>query len=144
MIRKIIAACMIIFFTAAIPATVFAASEPKSDRVFQATGGGQAPLNWDQRDSFAKTFARQVARMDALRNLAEKISGVFVETKEITAPDGTEHEIIKTRLPHDSKVFKLLKKNARQVGDAKFYFDNDGVLFCEVTMEVVVPADWKN
>lgn len=141
MIRKFIAAFVIIFFAAST--TAFAADEPK---VIQMTGDGQAPSNWDQRDSFAKTFARQAARMDALRKLAENIGIINVQTK--TSVDKDTHllteDTVKTELMHDSKVFKLLEKNARKVGDAKFYFGDDGILYCEVTMEVVVPADWKN
>ena len=116
MIRKFIAAFLIIFFAAST--TAFAADETKIIRVM---GNGQAPSNWDQRDSFAKTFARQTARMDALRTLAEVLD------------DG------KSKLSQDSEVFKLLGKNARQVGYAKFYADAT----CEVIMEVVVPASWK-
>ena len=128
MIRKFIAAFVIIFFAAST--TVFAADEPK---VIQMTGDGQAPSNWDQRDSFAKTFARQAARMDALVKLAEYIGGIYVHSDDSK---------ITTRISHDNKTFELLTKHARQVGDAKFSFGDDGILYCEVTMEVVVPADW--
>ena len=130
MIRKFIAVFMIIFFSVT---TAFAAEEPT---VYSATGIGNAPSNWDQRDSFAKTFARQAARMDALRQLAEVINGINVEWDD-------EKDYIKSWLPHDSKGFKLLERNAHQVGDVKFYFSDKGRLVCEVTMELIVPDDWK-
>ena len=131
MIRKFIAAFMIIFFSAT---TAFAADKPI---VLTETGIGSAPSNWNQRDSFAKTFTRQAARMDALRKLAEGVNGVTVEWEE-------DKDWISARIPHDSKGFKLLEKNARQIGDVKFYFDNEGKLICEVTMELIIPADYFN
>ncbi len=140
MIRKFIAAFVIIFFAAST--TVFAADEPK---VIQMTGVGQAPSNWDQRDSFAKTFARQAARMDALRQLAEYIGVSYIQSELNVDPDeNVTKDYVKSELIHDSKVFKLLEKNARQVGDAKFSFGDDGNSYCEVIMELVVPAGWKN
>ncbi len=132
MIRKFIAAFVIIFFAAST--TAFAADETKIIRVM---GNGQAPSNWDQRDSFAKTFARQAARMDALLLLAEDVGVIHIQSTPSL-------NYVKTELIHDSKIFKLPEKNARQVGEAKFSFGNDGTLYCEVTMELVVPADWKN
>ena len=144
MIRKFIAAFVIIFFAATT--TAFAAEETKSGEVVHCvTGDGQAPSNWDQRDSFAKTFARQAARMDALRQLAEYIGVSYIQSKLNVDPDGNvTKNYVKSELIHDSKVFKLLEKNARQVGDAKFSFGDDGSSYCEVTMELVVPAGWKN
>ena len=148
MIRKFIAAFVLMFI---VSSSAFAADEAKviqvtaadEPKVIQVTGYGIPPSNWDARDSFVKTFARQAARMDALRNLAEAIGTIHVQTKTTFDPDGNlEKDIVKTELIHDSKVFKLLTKNARQVGDAKFSFGDDGSLMCEVTMEVVVPADW--
>ena len=126
MIRKFIVVCVLILF---VSSSAFAANEPK---VWRVTGMGVPPSNWDQHDSFAKTFARQAARMDALRQLAEIVNGVHIERDD-------EKDYFKTWVLHDSKVFKLLEKNARQVGKARF---EDGV--CYVDMEVVVPADWKN
>ncbi|MBQ3444674.1 MAG: hypothetical protein IJG33_15690 [Selenomonadaceae bacterium] len=136
MIRKFIAACVLILFASS--ATALAADEP---RIIQVTGVGGGPAKWDQHDSFYKTFARQAARMDALRQLAESIGSIRVQSKTTVDPDGKLKEDIvkvKTELIHNSKVFKLLKKNARQVGKARF---EDGV--CYVDMEIVVPADWR-
>ena len=147
MIRKIIAVCMIIFFTAAIPATVFAESESipidgdetndylKASDIIRATGHGMPPSNLDKRDSFAKTFAREAARLDALRQ--------FLDSRISSDSSGIwkgEPKIITWKTLHDNKIFKLIKNHARQVGNAKF--SDDGL--CEVIMEVVVPADWNN
>ena len=134
MIRKFIAAFMIIFFAATT--ALAAENELKAGDVIQVTGIGIQPENFNPNDSFAKTFARQVARMDALRQLAEVINGINVEWDD-------EKDYIKTWLPHDSKGFKLLERNARAVGDVKFYFSDKGRLVCEVTMELIVPDDWK-
>lgn len=147
MIRKIIAACMIIFFTAAIPATVFAESEfipidgdkirdyLKAGDIIRSKGYGMPPSNLDKRDSFVKTFAREAARLDALRQ--------FLDFRISSDSNGIwkgEPEIITWNTLHDNKRFKMIKNHARQVGNAKF--SDDGL--CEVTMEVVVPADWNN
>ena len=135
MIRKFIAAFMIIFFSAT---TAFAAEI--DEIVIRETGSGQAPKNFDPKDSFAKTFARQAARMDALRLLAEGIGITYVEAH---FDPKKNIDRVRTKLVHDSKVFKLLEKNARQIGEAKFYFDDKGKLTCEVTMELIIPADWN-
>lgn len=153
MIRKLVAAFVMILFAASLHATALAfefipvdgdksrdysKTGVKAGDIIRVRGYGQAPSNWDQRDSFSKTFARQAARMDALRQLAEIVVGVHVEPND--AKDDFEH--IVTRISQDSKTFKLLEKNARQIGAARFSFD-DGKLICEVTMELVFPTDWK-
>ena len=147
MIRKFIAAFIIIFFSAA---TAFAAEEEhpsifvsfegvtaefkygnfgypnivqEKDILF-ARGEALGPSNWDKRDSFYKTFARQAARMTALRNLAEQMSDILRNIDQI-----------RTEMIHD-KVFKLLEKNARQVGNA--IFDEEGI--CTIYMAVRIPS----
>ena len=152
MIRKLVAAFVTILFAASLHSTALALFVDelipvdgdtsrdysktgfKAGDIIRVTGEGYPPSNWDQRDNFAKTFARQAARMDALRTLAEAIDGVHVEPND--AKDDFEH--IVTRISQDSKLFKLLEKNARVV-DVKFL--NGGG--CEVTMELVFPTDWK-
>ena len=145
MIRKLVAAFVTILFAASLHATAFADNgfipvdgdtkrlldgNFKAGDIIRVTGVGAAPSNWDQRDSFAKTFARQAARMDALRS--------FVKYDYDESGDKVTY-----RISQDSKVFKLLEKNARQIGAARFSFD-DGKLICKVDMELVVPADWTN
>lgn len=152
MIRKLVAAFVTILFAASLHATAFADNgfipvdgdtkrlldgNFKAGDIIRVTGVGAAPLNWDQRDSFAKTFARQAARMDALRELTEHFQGVTF-TSEVPLAELDLNARITTRISQDSKVFKLLEKNARVV---EVKFSDDGV--CEVTMEVVFPTDWK-
>lgn len=136
MIRKLVAAFVTILFAASIHATALA-FEPGD--VFRETGVGQAPSNWDQRDSFSKTFSRQAARMDALRKLAEIVGGVHVEADSTIVEFDIAHDWVKSTLSQNDKVFKLLEKNARVV-DVKF-LDNGK---CQVTMELTIPADWTN
>ena len=137
MFRKLVAAFVTILFAASLHTTVFAESihvggdgNFKTGEVICQTGVGFPPRNWDENDSFAKTFARQVARMDALRKLVESIDGVNIDFDE--SGYLTDH-----RISQDSKAFKLLEKNARVI-DVKFL--EKGI--CEVTMEVVFPIDW--
>jgi hypothetical protein len=130
-----------IFFV--ISSTAFAEDKPK---VIRVTGTGCPPSNWNQQDNFAKTYARQAARIDALRCLAEIFSDVkhFIIKSHSVVEDGIVMEdVIKTELKHDSKVFKVIKKNARQIGETKFSFGDDGKLYCELEMEIILPADWK-
>ena len=137
MIRKLVAAFVMILFAASLHSTALA-FEPGD--VFRETGVGQAPSNWDQRDSFSKTFARQAARMDALRNLAEIVSIIHIESTTTLVNDlEVVSDYVKSTLSQDDKAFKLLEKNARVV-DVKF-LDNGK---CQVTMELTIPADWTN
>ena len=102
-------------------------------------GVGQVPKNWNKTDSFSKTFARQAARIDALRNLAECIAGIHVGSFDDPkihdeSFDDPKNGIYKVRtlLEHDNKAFKLLEKDARQVGDVIFSEDGACVLFMAV------------
>ena len=152
MIRKLVAAFVMILFAASLHSTAFAEFIPvdgdtkrlddgnfKAGDIIRETGYGQAPSNWDQRDSFSKTFARQAARIDALRNFVQLIAIInfFNSTMRVNADDKMDSDYLKITLSQDSKTFKLIEKNARVVG-VKFL--DDGV--CEVTMEIVFPTDW--
>ena len=152
MIRKFIAAFLIIFFAAST--TAFAATingtnefdykdELKAGDVIRTTGNGIFPQHWEPNNIFNKTFARQVARIDAIRQLAEtleeKLNNFDLRHETKIENDNVVSDRIETKIHQDSKVFELLEKNARQVGDAKFF--EDGV--CEVTMELILPANWK-
>ncbi len=144
MIRKFIAAFVLIFFAAT--STVFAVTingvscedfyaknELKAGDVIRSEGIGVGPQNWNNQDNFYKTFARQAARMDALRQIVEEVDGVVIEE------DRKNPNIIISHISQDGKAFKLFEKNARVI-DVKF-LDGGG---CAVTVECVVPADWKN
>ena len=150
MIRKLVAAFVTILFVASIHATAFAEFIPvdgdtnrklsetgfKAGDIIRVTGYGQAPSNWDQRDSFAKTFARQAARMYALRSFVSYDD--YDESGDKVTYDESGDKVT-YRISQDSKIFKLLEKNARVV-DVKF-LDNGK---CQVTMELTIPADWTN
>lgn len=127
MIRKLVAAFVMILFAASLHSTALA-FEP--GKVIRVAGLGAPPKNFDPKDSYAKTFARQAAQLDALRQLVELIDGV--DPKEESPGK------IVTRISQDNKVFKLLEKNARVI-DVKF-LDGGG---CAVDMELVFPTDWK-
>ncbi|MBQ4494621.1 MAG: hypothetical protein II968_02530 [Selenomonadaceae bacterium] len=131
MIRKFIAACVLILFVSST--TAFATDAPA---VIRVTGSGVGPHNWDKHDSFYKTFARQAARMEALVKLAECIGGVYVSTEE---DEITTNSKITTEVKPDDKVFKIIETNARQVGKVRFLEDGT----CEVDMELILPDDWK-
>ena len=145
MIHKLVAAFVTILFAASIHATAFADNgfipvdgdtkrlddgHFKAGDIIRVTGCCAQPENFAPKDSYAKTFARQAARLDALRFLVEWIDGV--DPKE-----ESPGKII-SRISHDSKAFNLLEKNARVI-DVKFW-DGGG---CEVSMELIFPADWK-
>ena len=139
MIRKFIAACVLILFVSS--ATAFANAWESSDYekgIIRVTGVGFGPHNWDKQDSFYKTFARQVARMDALRRLVENLIDFSVDKSTTVGDLDLGIDLIRTAINPDDKVFKLLETNARQVGKARF---EDGV--CEVDMELILPSDWK-
>lgn len=141
MFRKFIAVFALIFFVALMTCPTVSAFEP--GEVHRVKG----VVYITEKNSygsiiFDKTYARQIARMDALRYLAERICLDHIDLKEITDPGGEKHEIITSWFEHDSKAFKLITSHARQVGEAKFT-PIDGGFRCEVTMELVVPANWK-
>ena len=140
MIRKFIAAFVLILFVSS--ATAFANTWTESSDyekgIIRVTGIGFGPHNWDKQDSFYKTFARQVARMDALRCLVENLIDFSVDKSTTVGDLDLGIDLIRTAINPDDKVFKLLEMNARQVGKARF---EDGV--CEVDMELILPSDWK-
>ena len=140
MFRKFLAAVVLIFFVASINCPTVSAFKP--GEVYRATGTGLPPKNVDSNESFAKTYARQAARMDALHILAENMGGVRVDSTTDMREGYRIRDYIKTSIIHTSKLFKLITNHARQIGEAKFT-PIDDELRCEVTMEIVVPADWK-
>lgn len=134
MMRKFIAALMLMFL---MSTTAFAV---KPGEVFQATGEVYITKeNSYGSNIFNKTYARQIARMDALCKLAEQVGKFYISSTDDRILDV---DIIRYELNPDNKTFKLLENHARQVGAAKFTHDDDGFK-CEVTMELIVPADWK-
>ena len=154
MIRKFIAVFMLIFFAATIHTTVFAATingtdgynykdELKAGDVIRTTGNGFFPEHWEQNNIFYKTFARQVARIDALRDIVGtleiKLNNFDLRSETKIENYNVLSNRIEIKIHQDSKIFELLEKNARQVGDVKFL--ESGMY--EVTMELILPANWK-
>ena len=147
MIRKFIAAFALIFFTTTTVA--FAADEidwEKAEEIYgsivkfdpitrtlRATGLGYGGIN---NETFQKSYywgySFQIARMDALFNLAEVLGGITTEEKI-----ESDKKIKTYRMSQDSEVFKFLKQNARET-ERKYYEDGTG----EVAMEVIVPDGW--
>ena len=110
----------VVIFSAASPA--FAENNKNVIRVT-----GVAFLSKEKsKSSFYKSFARQVAKMDALRKLAECTPAFKV---------GIKDEIITKIDVEDAKLAKYLK-SAHQVGNAKFTVNEDESLTCEVLMEM--------
>ena len=153
MIRKFIAAFALIFFMAST--TAFAADETKvvtfdgvtveypkdfsdsttmKDGVLFAYGACFGPSNWDKQDSFYKTFARQAARITALRNLAEEIGGVYVKSESKVVELNLVNSLVESTLFQNSEAFKLLEKNARVI-DVNFLEGGFCMLFMAVRLE---------
>ena len=157
MFRKFIAALVLVFFV--MESTTFAATingvkatdyldnhELKAGDVISVTGIGLPPKNFDPNDSFAKTFARQVARMNALRELVETLESAVnrldIRSTAVIENVVVKHDEIVSRISQDSKTFELLEKNTGQVGAARFLdYGND--ISCEVDMEIILPSNWK-
>ncbi len=127
MFRKFIAVFALMFL---VSSTAFAEEYLEAEGCYYLD-------NYDQKDPMYKNLARQIARMDALAVLTEKIL-VTTDTKIEHDADGTEHEIFRAFILHDSEAFKFVSKNARQTGNAKFCFDDEGNLICKVTMRIAV------
>lgn len=144
MIRKFIAAFVIIFFAATTVA--FANTSIDWGRgVIRATGMGVGPLAWDKKDSFYRTYARQVAQLDALRNIAESFQGIHITPYSTVKDLALENDAVKTALTADVNPLRPMKISNK--------FFSDGT--CEVVMEVklfgkggsvaeVVFASYKN
>ena len=109
-------------FLALMFAALLMMSATTSAKTIQATGYGMGPDGSDPKSSFYKTYARQAARLDAMRKLAEDISGINVNS------DPEDETVIISS--SSSRILKT--KKVRQVGEAKFDENGD----CEVTLEV--------
>ena len=90
------------------------------NKIISTIGYGWGPKGSTLKDSFSKTYARQAARLDALRSLAEEIQGVDVEPS-MSILDAKVH------------ISSTVLKKAWQVGDAEFIQDGDQIV-CRVKM----------
>ncbi len=99
------------------------------NKIISTIGFGYSQKGVTLKDSFCKTYTRQAARLDALRNLAKEIQGVEIEVSTPIRGNKaiTEEEIIKTH------ILSTVIKKAWQIGDAEFIEDGDQVV-CRVKM----------
>lgn len=125
MIRKFIAAFALIFFMAST--TAFANASIDWERgIIRATGMGIGPVAWDKKDSFYRTYARQAAQLDALRNIAELFQGFHVTPTSTVRDLALENDVLETALTADVNPLRPMKISNK--------FFSDGT--CEVVMEV--------
>ncbi|MBR1398161.1 MAG: hypothetical protein IJ563_11615 [Selenomonadaceae bacterium] len=124
MIKKLAAMfTTLIMCLSILSATAFAADNNDNNYI-EVTGYGFGPKNANVRSSFYKTYARQAARLDALRRILEAMQDVHLPS-ETTVVDMmlSSNDAIVTRLSG-------VVVNAKQVGKAKFNEDGS----CAVTM----------
>ena len=124
MTNKLLKSCMALA-TAAIMLTATVWADPAANGtdwgkgVVRATGTGYAKANANRGQ------ARQAARMDAQRHLAEAVAGVQVDVESTMKDLILENDIVKT------SVHATLR-NIGEVGNPKYY--DDGA--CEVVLEM--------
>ena len=124
MTNKLFKSCMALA-TAAIMLTATVWADPAANGtdwgkgVVRATGTGYAKANANRGQ------ARQAARMDAQRHLAEAVAGVQVDVESTMKDLILENDIVKT------SVHATLR-NIGEVGNPKYY--DDGA--CEVVLEM--------
>ena len=137
MFRKFIAVFALMFL---VSSTAFAEEYLEAEGCYYLEAEGYSCLdNYDQKDPMYKNLARQIARMDALTYLTDTVT---LSAEILTeGQKQLEFQITGTKrsfILHDSEAFKFVSKNARQTGNAKFCFDDEGNLICKVTMRIAV------
>lgn len=123
MIRKFLAAFVLIFFVAST--TTFAEGNIDWERgIIRVTGEALGPDNLDKRDSFYKNLARQGARLDAFAKLAELITGLQNDVF------GYESDV------HDNAIrtFMEFEFPQGQVKQIDMSVDEEGI--CRVILEI--------
>ena len=120
----------VIIFSAATPA--FAEDNPN---VIRVTGQGYGSKSGNSNGSFYRNYARQAARFDALRRLAEAIGGVQINAYSEEKGGRTTIDDLIATSKADEKIAAKLSK-AKQVGEVKFLTDKNGFLYCELEMEL--------
>ena len=119
MIRKFIAAFALIFFvTSTAPAEAIKTGVDWDKGLLIEDGLAVGPAKIKDNKRFYKNFARQGAQLDALRKLAEHISGL-----EWLSND--DENVIRTKVSLEEPFMKIIENGARQIGDA--IFSDDGV-----------------
>lgn len=103
-------------------------------------GSGMGPKGRNAYGSFYKSFARQAAKMDALRNLAETIKSRIYKRGGISIWDEFDDASLKYDENKDITIYtskigdkiSLLLSKAKQFGEAKF----DEHEVCEMIMQM--------
>ena len=106
------------------------------NNVIFASGVGSGPKGATRNGSFYKSFARQAARFDALRRLAELANGVQVEATVDRDEAGNpiwETETVITSLETNEKIMEILSKSSL-LGEAKFFDDGVCVLIMKMPL----------
>lgn len=93
--------------------------------VIRVTGNGVGKSQYVNNPAQYRLTARQAARMDAQRKLAEYLDGVQVTAESTMSDLALESDVVKTRV-------QGMIKNAVEVGTPKHYEEG----FCEVVMEI--------
>ena len=125
MFKKFFAAlAVMIFIFSATPTKTFAGEH--TGEVIEVAGIGMKPIGAKSNGSFYRSFARQVAKLDAMRNLAEQVQPVKIKVQEgLTVSDK-----ITTDLSLNEKFWNEYFSKVEVVG---VKFKSDGS--CEVTMQ---------
>ena len=139
MLKKFFAVlAVMIFIFSATPPTTFANQEfevfgkmtmpfPFEAGVITVTGAAVGPKNAIVGSNFYKIFARQAAKIDALRQLIEALNQIHVE-------GGVTDDIVKTKTTFD-ETFWAEHFSKIEVAEIKFV-DNGEV--CEVTVKATL------
>ena len=106
--------------------TSFAADK----KVITAVGYSEIPKDL-LKSNFARSRARQFAKINAMRNLVETIDGVYIESNvEMVGKKVSSEKIISSC--NTSELKRLGKLKGAKVVDVKFLDDGD----CKVKMEM--------
>ena len=127
--KKFAAFLTVLVFALAMTATVAFAAEATTDwgnGVIRVTGSGVGKEKYKNHIGQYRLTAKQAARMDAQRKLAEYVQGVQVTAQSSMYDLALVDDRVKTALN------TVVLKNAIDVGEPKY--TDDGV--CEVTMEL--------
>lgn len=131
MIRKFFVAVISVAFIISVTTTAFAEENIDWEQgVYRNVGFAIGPNGENFKIPFYRIYAKQAARCDALRNIAEVVWGASVT--EIAK----EHFILEAE-EHSDESMRIIVDNAKLV-NSRYFTDNS----CEVTMEL--PLFGKN
>ena len=128
MLKKFFAAlAVMIFIFSATPTTTFAKGS-----VVTAVGMSLGPKNAIVGSNFYKSFARQAAKIDALRQLIESLNIIYVEGGRAT--EGMVFDTVKTKITCDEKFWA---EHFSKIEVAEIKFVDNGEI-CEVTVKATL------